>query len=123
MQAIEQVFPNTQHCFSYWHILKNAQSHLGTVNTSQTFQNMFMKGMQGSDTKMEPEESWAAMLHEYKLHDNFAWQVKVFGSFRTGLYLPTSDIDVSILLSYSISALNLMFLLCCMISWSIMFTW
>lgn len=70
MQAIEQVFPNTQHCFSYWHILKNAQSHLGTVNTSQTFQNMFMKCMQGSDTEMELEESWAAMLHEYKLHDN-----------------------------------------------------
>ncbi|GJN18103.1 hypothetical protein PR202_gb05228 [Eleusine coracana subsp. coracana] len=25
---------------------------------------------------------------------SFAWQVEVFGSFRTGLYLPTSDIDV-----------------------------
>jgi hypothetical protein len=50
MQAIEQVFPNTQHCFSYWHILKNAVSFRRT-NTSQAFQNMFMKCMQGSDSK------------------------------------------------------------------------
>jgi hypothetical protein len=70
MQAAEQVFPNTQHCFSYWHILKNAQAHLGTINTSQAFQNMFMKCMQGSDTEAEMEESWAAMLNEYKLEDN-----------------------------------------------------
>ncbi|XP_037461695.1 protein FAR1-RELATED SEQUENCE 9-like isoform X1 [Triticum dicoccoides] len=70
MQAAEQVFPNTQHCFSYWHILKNAQSHLGTVNTSQAFQNMFMKCMQGCDTEMELQESWDAMLDEYKLQDN-----------------------------------------------------
>ncbi|KAM0918701.1 hypothetical protein ACQ4PT_008680 [Festuca glaucescens] len=70
MQAAEQVFPNTQHCFSYWHILKNAQAHLGTINTSQAFQNMFMKCMQGSDTEVEMEESWAAMLNEYKLEDN-----------------------------------------------------
>jgi hypothetical protein len=32
---------------------------------------------------------------------SFAWQVEVFGSFRTVLYLPTSDIDVNIFLSFS----------------------
>jgi DNA polymerase sigma len=32
-------------------------------------------------------------------HSCVVWQVEVFGSFRTGLYLPTSDIDVSILVS------------------------
>lgn len=34
----------------------------------------------------------------------FSFQVEVFGSFRTGLYLPTSDIDVS---SVNIVILNL----------------
>ncbi|KAL6909946.1 hypothetical protein ACP4OV_001204 [Aristida adscensionis] len=77
MQAIEQVFPNTQHCFSYWHILKNAQSHLGALYTSQPFQNMFMKCMQGSDSEPEFEESWKAMLHEYKLEDN-SWLIDLY---------------------------------------------
>jgi hypothetical protein len=51
MQAVKQIFPNTQHCFSYWHILKNAQSHLGSLNTSQAFEIMFTKCMQGSDSE------------------------------------------------------------------------
>ncbi|XP_025801014.1 protein FAR1-RELATED SEQUENCE 9-like isoform X2 [Panicum hallii] len=74
MQAIEQVFPNTQHCFSYWHILKNAQSHLGSLNTSQAFQTLFTKCMQGSDSEEDFEESWTAMLREYKLQDN-SWLI------------------------------------------------
>lgn len=32
-----------------------------------------------------------------KRHDSVTYlQVKVFGSFETGLYLPSSDVDVSI---------------------------
>ncbi|KAK3127150.1 hypothetical protein QOZ80_7AG0569060 [Eleusine coracana subsp. coracana] len=77
LQAIEQVFPNTQHCFSYWHILKNVQSHLGALNTSQAFQNMFMKCMQGSDTEEDLEKSWTEMIHEYKLHDN-SWLIDLY---------------------------------------------
>lgn len=78
-QAVELVFPNTQHCFSYWHILKNAQSHLGTVNTSQTFQNMFIKCMQGPNSETELEESWATMLNEYKLQEN-SWLSDLYRS-------------------------------------------
>jgi hypothetical protein len=62
MQAVKHVFPNTQHCFSYWHILKNAQSHLGSLNTSQAFQSMFTKCMQGSDSEEDFKESWTAMI-------------------------------------------------------------
>jgi hypothetical protein len=62
MQAVKHVFPNTQHCFSYWHILKNAQSHLGSLNTSQAFQSMFTECMQGSDSEEDFKESWTAMI-------------------------------------------------------------
>jgi len=81
MQAVEQVFPNTQHCFSYWHILKNAQSHLGSLNTSQAFQSMFTKCMQGSDSEEDFKESWTAMIQEYKLQDN-SWLIDLYTFHR-----------------------------------------
>jgi hypothetical protein len=33
---------------------------------------------------------------------SFAWQLEIFGSFRTWLYLPRSYIDVSIFISSSL---------------------
>lgn len=43
-----------------------------------------------------------------------ALQVKVFGSFATGLYLPTSDVDVSSLAYVELIFLNVEALKCYM---------
>lgn len=76
-KAIEEVFPNTCHRISRWHIQKNAASRLGTLNGSKAFNKLFTKCMQGCDSEAEFEETWAGMLREFKLEDN-KWLKKLY---------------------------------------------
>lgn len=46
------------------------------------------------------------MLSCSKVMCDYYFQVEVFGSFRTGLYLPTSDIDVSFVASLVVNFVN-----------------
>jgi hypothetical protein len=76
-KAIEVVLPETRHCLCHWHIEKNLQSHLDTLNDSGTFQSMFMKCMNDCESGAEFEETWAIMLHEYNLEEH-QWLTDLF---------------------------------------------
>ncbi|KAL5211835.1 hypothetical protein ABZP36_022682 [Zizania latifolia] len=76
-KAIEEVFPNTCHRISRWHIQKNAASRLGALNGSKAFNKLFTKCMQGCDSEAEFGETWAEMLSEFKLEDN-KWLKKLY---------------------------------------------
>ncbi|XP_073049039.1 protein FAR1-RELATED SEQUENCE 5-like [Primulina eburnea] len=72
MNAIELVFPSSQHRLCQWHISKNAPSHLGHLNTNQAFKGMFMKCMQSCDSEEEFEGVWTKMIHDFAL-ENHSW--------------------------------------------------
>jgi len=76
-KAVEDVFPNTCHRIAHWHIQKNAHSRLGALNVSKVFNKMFTKCIQGCDSETEFEETWAQMIHEFKLQDN-KWLKKLY---------------------------------------------
>ncbi|XP_051197985.1 protein FAR1-RELATED SEQUENCE 9 isoform X2 [Lolium perenne] len=76
-KAIEEVFPNTCHRIAHWHIQKNAASRLGSLNGSKAFNKVFTKCTQGCNSEAEFEETWAAMLREFKLQDN-KWLNKLY---------------------------------------------
>ncbi|XP_014660262.1 protein FAR1-RELATED SEQUENCE 9 isoform X3 [Setaria italica] len=66
MQAVEQV--SLTHTLLF--LLAYSEEctiSFSSLNTSQAFQHLFM---QGSDSEEDFEESWTAMLREYKLQDN-----------------------------------------------------
>ena len=56
-KAIEELFPNT--C-PHWNIQNNSTSRLGAfAGGSKAFNKMFTKCMQGCDSEVEFEETWA----------------------------------------------------------------
>nr|CAD1826991.1 unnamed protein product [Ananas comosus var. bracteatus] len=69
-EAIKEVFPNTSHRLCLWTIQKKALAHLGTLNSSRTFQNLFMRCIQECNSETEFEEAWAKMLRKYNLQDH-----------------------------------------------------
>lgn len=91
--AIEVIFPETHHCFCSWHIEKNLQSYLDTLNASGTFYSMFMKCMKDCESEAEFEETWAMMLHENNLQGD-QWLTDQFEQrhkWCTALLMDTFD--------------------------------
>ncbi|XP_073015706.1 protein FAR1-RELATED SEQUENCE 5-like [Primulina eburnea] len=72
MNAIESVFPCSQHRLCQWHISKNAPSHLGNLNVNHEFKGMFMKCMQFCDSEEEFDVVWKKMIGEFGL-ENHSW--------------------------------------------------
>ncbi|KAL4313259.1 hypothetical protein GQ457_01G027040 [Hibiscus cannabinus] len=69
-KAIEEIFPNSCHRLCLWHISKNAPSHLGSLNANVEFHGLFHKCMQGCESELEFEETWAKMINDHNLQDH-----------------------------------------------------
>lgn len=70
MNAIESMFPYSQHRLCQWHISKNAPSHLGSMNVNPAFKDMFVKCMQFCDSEEEFNEVWTKMINEFGLQEH-----------------------------------------------------
>ncbi|XP_042972807.1 protein FAR1-RELATED SEQUENCE 4-like [Carya illinoinensis] len=71
--AIAIVFPNTQHRFCLWHILKKVPEKLGSYGSYKTgMKNALMKCVYDSQHVYEFEKCWDELLTTYNLHEN-AW--------------------------------------------------
>ncbi|KAL4304329.1 hypothetical protein GQ457_10G016650 [Hibiscus cannabinus] len=69
-KAIGEVFPDSCHRLCLWHISKNANSHLGSLNTNGGFRSLFHKCMQGCESETEFEETWTKMISDHMLQDH-----------------------------------------------------
>ncbi|KAJ3695466.1 hypothetical protein LUZ60_000843 [Juncus effusus] len=70
LKAVESVLPHTRHCLAPWHVQKTVDSHIGTLNASQSFQNLFIKCLRECETEMEFNDTWKTILEEYNLQDH-----------------------------------------------------
>ncbi|KAF5444893.1 hypothetical protein F2P56_033985 [Juglans regia] len=68
--AIGIVFPNTQHRFCLWHILKKVPEKLGSYGSYKTgMKNALMKCVYDSQSIDEFETSWVQLITTYNLHE------------------------------------------------------
>ncbi|XP_073129111.1 protein FAR1-RELATED SEQUENCE 5-like [Henckelia pumila] len=70
MNAIESIFPCSQHRLCQWHISKNAPSHLGSLNTNYIFKGMFTRCMQFCESELEFNEVWRKMIDDFGLEEH-----------------------------------------------------
>ncbi|XP_028058069.1 protein FAR1-RELATED SEQUENCE 5-like [Camellia sinensis] len=68
--AIQVVFPNTHHRLCLWHILKNAPSHLGELNTSTEFKYLFNKCKKYCDSTLEFQQTWDNVIQKFSLESH-----------------------------------------------------
>ncbi|MBA0832411.1 hypothetical protein Goarm_016802 [Gossypium armourianum] len=57
-KAIGEFFPDSCHKLCFWHISRNAHSHLGNLNENVDFHALFHKCMQGYEFEIEFEKTW-----------------------------------------------------------------
>ncbi|XP_073057317.1 protein FAR1-RELATED SEQUENCE 5-like [Primulina eburnea] len=67
MNAIETIFPHSQHRLCQWHINQNAPSHLGSLNGDSSFKILWNKCMTHCESEEEFESTWSIMIDEYNL--------------------------------------------------------
>ncbi|KDP30425.1 hypothetical protein JCGZ_16664 [Jatropha curcas] len=69
--AIEEVFPNTRHCFSLWHILEKMSETLShVIKRHDDFLPEFHKCIFKSWTDEEFDMRWWTMVTQFELHDD-----------------------------------------------------
>ncbi|XP_015575909.2 protein FAR-RED IMPAIRED RESPONSE 1 [Ricinus communis] len=69
--AIEEVFPNTRHCFSLWHILEKMQETLAhVIKWHDDFLPEFNKCVFKSWTDEEFDMRWWTMVTQFELQDD-----------------------------------------------------
>lgn len=69
--AVSQVFPQTRHCISKWHVLREGQERLVHVcHTHPNFQGELYNCINLTETIEEFESSWNAILDKYELRRN-----------------------------------------------------
>ncbi|KAK9284152.1 hypothetical protein L1049_023320 [Liquidambar formosana] len=71
--AIEEVFPNTRHCFSLWHVLEKMPETLAhVIQRHENFFPKFNKCIFKSWTEEEFDLRWWKMVSRFELHD-YEW--------------------------------------------------
>lgn len=69
--AIEEVFPNTRHCFSLWHILEKIPDTLAhVIKQHENFLPKFHKCIFKSWTDEQFDMRWWKMVTRFELHDD-----------------------------------------------------
>ncbi|XP_040996089.1 protein FAR1-RELATED SEQUENCE 5-like [Juglans microcarpa x Juglans regia] len=69
--AIVIVFPETQHRFCLWHILKKVSEKLGSYSSYKTgMKNALMKCLYDTQLVDEFEKCWNQLINTYNLHGN-----------------------------------------------------
>ncbi|XP_054798570.1 protein FAR1-RELATED SEQUENCE 3-like isoform X5 [Prosopis cineraria] len=69
--AVSQVFPQTRHCISKWHVLREGQEKLAHVcHNHPNFQVELYNCINLTETIEEFESSWSSILDKYELRRN-----------------------------------------------------
>lgn len=70
-EAIANVFPETQHCFCLWHVLRRIPENLGCViEQHENFMEKFNKCINRSWTIEEFEKKWWKMVNRFELRED-----------------------------------------------------
>ncbi|GFQ00871.1 protein far-red impaired response 1 [Phtheirospermum japonicum] len=67
-EAIDEVFPDSRHCFCLWHVLSKIQEKLGyVIRKHENFVNKFYKCVLKSQTEAQFEERWLKLVGRFDL--------------------------------------------------------
>ncbi|KAK4757881.1 hypothetical protein SAY87_019182 [Trapa incisa] len=77
IQAVDEVFSDTCHIISPWHMVKKASSHLPILYPNPTFAELFRKCVQNCNTEAEFEGTWQRMVEEYDCK-NHPWLKTIY---------------------------------------------
>ncbi|KAI9181238.1 hypothetical protein LWI28_012773 [Acer negundo] len=72
-QAIDEIFPKSQHRICEWYISKNASTHLHKKEKKSPFQYLLYKQI----SEEEFEELWKEMLEQHGLEEN-DWMSRMY---------------------------------------------
>lgn len=70
--AIKNVFPGIPHRLCLWHMMRNAQKHLGRRNNWKEISEKMRMAVHDSLEEFEFEEAWKGLIDEFGLQNN-AW--------------------------------------------------
>ncbi|XP_022870831.1 protein FAR-RED IMPAIRED RESPONSE 1-like [Olea europaea var. sylvestris] len=68
--AVREVFPNSRHCLSLWHIMKKFPTKLKEIAQYITIKMILKNIIYDSVKCNEFEDNWRNLINEYNLHDN-----------------------------------------------------
>ncbi|KAK2649613.1 hypothetical protein Ddye_017102 [Dipteronia dyeriana] len=72
-QAIDEIFPNSQHMICGWHVSKNASTHLQKEEKKSPYRYLLYKQI----SEDEFEELWKELLEQHGLKEN-NWMSKMY---------------------------------------------
>ncbi|XP_047333857.1 protein FAR-RED IMPAIRED RESPONSE 1 [Impatiens glandulifera] len=75
--SIQEVFPNSRHCFQLWHILEKIPEALSSVKSHENFLRKFYKCIFKSWTDKQFDFRWWKMLARFELQDN-VWILSLY---------------------------------------------
>ncbi|XVF81659.1 hypothetical protein PTKIN_Ptkin15bG0173100 [Pterospermum kingtungense] len=86
-EAVADVFPDSRHCFSLWHVFSKFPENLGcTINQNENFMTKFNKCIFRSWTKENFENRWSRMVDKFELKEH-EWFLSLYNDRKK--WVPT----------------------------------